>query len=194
MKLKSSPIQPLMQGVEYHPVTPLRLKDLAEFSEQHGRFRYCSCMRWRLKSSDYKQSTKETRIAGLESLVGCGVPIGILAYSDNVPIGWCSVAPRETFEAVERYQKLRPIDDESVWSVTCFFVDSQFRHQGISSGLLVAAVDYCRTQGAGIIEGYPVAKGSKLYSYMGTPEIFLQAGFSNVTPAGRERQIMRQTL
>ena len=38
----------------FHPVTPERLRDLARFSEQHGKFRYRSCMRWRLTSTEYK--------------------------------------------------------------------------------------------------------------------------------------------
>jgi hypothetical protein len=28
--------------LEFHPVTAERLPDLARFSEQHGKFRYCS--------------------------------------------------------------------------------------------------------------------------------------------------------
>src|SRR5690625_7099513 len=35
--------------------------DLARFSEQHGKFGYCSCMRWRLTSTEYKRSTKNDR-------------------------------------------------------------------------------------------------------------------------------------
>jgi hypothetical protein len=42
---------------EYHPVTPERLTDLARFSEAHGKFRYCSCMCWRLTSADGRNTT-----------------------------------------------------------------------------------------------------------------------------------------
>jgi len=55
--------------LEFHPVTAERLADLARFSEQHGKFRYCSCMRWRMTSTDYHQSTKESRVAALDALV-----------------------------------------------------------------------------------------------------------------------------
>ncbi len=96
----------------YHPVTPERLPDLRRFSEQHGKFRYCSCMRWRLTSGDYQRSTKDSRIATLDNLVARDTPVGVLAYLDGEPIGWCSIAPRETYAALERYRALPRLDNQ----------------------------------------------------------------------------------
>jgi len=180
--------------MEYHPVTPERLPDLARFSERHGKFRYCSCMRWRLRSADFQRSTKEDRIAALDDLVRQGAPVGVLAYQDAEPVGWCSIAPRESYAALEHYAALPRLDDAPVWSVVCFFVDSHVRRQGVTLGLLKAAVEYARSQGAQIIEGYPVEPGSRLYTYMGSPETFRQAGFQDVTPAGQARLIMRYSV
>ncbi len=59
--------------------------------------------------------------------------------------------------------------------------------------LLKAAVDYARHQNAPIVEGYPVAPDATSYTYMGTPETFLRAGFVDVTPAGQNRLVMRYT-
>ncbi len=177
--------------MEFHPVTPERLADLARFSEQHGKFRYCSCMRWRMGSTDYKRSTKETRVAALAGLVRGGMPVGVLAYLDGEPVGWCSVAPRETYAALERYRALARVDDAPVWSVVCFFMDSRYRRQGVTLGLLRAAVEYAVSQGARVIEGYPVVTGSKLYTYMGSTATFRKAGFSDVTPAGKVRPVMQ---
>jgi GNAT superfamily N-acetyltransferase len=56
------------------------------------------------------------------------------------------------------------IDDAPVWSVVCFFVDRRFRRQQVTLGLLAAALDYARSEGAKIIEGYPVEPGSGLYT------------------------------
>ncbi len=180
--------------IEFHPVTRERLADLQRFSEQHGKFRYCSCMRWRLTSGEFKSSTKEGRVAQLEDLVRQGLPVGVLAYLGEQPVGWCSVAPRETYRGLERYRALAPIDDLAVWSVVCFFVDRPVRNQGLTVGLLRAAVDYARSQGAAIVEGYPVEPGSGLYTYMGSPETFRRAGFTDVTPAGYHRRIMRHAV
>ena len=177
--------------IEFHPVTPESLPDLAQFSEQHGKFRYCSCMRWRMTSTEFQRSTKADRVAALEALVCQGTPTGVLAYADGQAIGWCSIAPRESYQALERYRALPRIDAAPVWSVVCFFVDARFRRQGVTLGLLRAAVEYARPQGATIIEGYPVEPGTGLYTYMGSPETFRQAGFQDVTPRGQPRMVMR---
>ncbi len=168
-------------------MTPERLGDLARFSERHGRFRYCSCMRWRMQSTEYQRSSKEERAARLEELVREGTPIGVLAYIDGEPVGWCSVAPRDTYAALERYRGLPRLDEQPVWSVACFFVDRGARRRGLTLGLLRAAVEYARSRGARIVEGYPVEPGAGLYAYMGSPSTFLAAGFreAGVGPAGR---------
>lgn len=180
--------------LEYHPVTRERLPDLQRFSERHGKFRYCSCMRWRMTSADYSRSTTEDRVAALDARVEADIPVGMLAYRDGEPVGWVSVAPRATLGALERYKALARIDAAPVWAVTCFFLDRSMRRQGVTLGLLRAAVAYASSQGATIIEGYPVEPGARLYTYMGGPAIFLQAGFVDVTPSGRERRVMRYTV
>jgi GNAT superfamily N-acetyltransferase len=176
---------------DFHPVTPERLVDLERYSLAHGRFRYCSCMRWRLASADYKRSTKEGRIAALDALVQHETPVGVLAYQDGEPVGWVSVAPRETYAALERYKALPRVDDSPAWSVVCFFVDSHERGQGLTLDLLRAAVAYAVSQGAQIVEGYPVEPDARLYTYMGSVATFRAAGFQEVAQGAEGRPIMR---
>ena len=177
--------------LEYHPVTPERLPDLDLFSREHGKFRYCSCMRWRLRSTEYQRSTREQRVAGLIERVNQNIPIGVLGYVGDRPVAWCSIAPRETYAALERYQALGRIDEAPAWAVACFFIDRSVRRQGVTLGLLKAAVAYAVSQGAQIIEGYPVEPDAKLYTYMGATATFEKAGFQDVTPAGQARRVMR---
>lgn len=179
---------------QFHPVTLERLPDLDRFSREHGKFRYCSCMRWRMTSTEYRRSTKPERVAALEGLVGQGTPVGILAYAEGEPIAWCSIASRETYAALERSRALPRIDDAPVWSVVCFFIDRRFRRQGLALGLLSAAVEVARSQGAEIVEGYPVQPGSRSYTYMGSPATFRRAGFRDATPPGQTRLVMRYDL
>ncbi|MGH9935849.1 MAG: GNAT family N-acetyltransferase [Blastocatellia bacterium] len=177
--------------LQFYPVTRERLSDLTQFSEQHGKFRYCSCMRWRMKSAEFQHSTKEDRVEALEKLIRQDTPVGILAYADGKPVGWCSIAPRETYGALERYRALPRIDDTPVWSVVCFFVARQVRRQRVTLGLLKAAVEYAQSQGAKVIEGYPVEPGPRSYTYMGSPSTFRKAGFRDVSPEGQARLVMR---
>ncbi len=179
---------------EFLPVTAGRSADLERFSQRHGTFRYCSCMRWRLTSAEFRASTKESRAEGLAALVRAGAPVGVLAHDDGEPVGWCSIAPRTGYPALERSRVLARVDDAVVWSVVCFFVDSAVRRRGLSLGLLRAAVGYAAEAGAGIVEGYPVEPGPRSYTWMGSPATFLAAGFRDVTPPGRRRTVMRCTV
>jgi len=178
-------------ALAFHPVTRERLPDLERFSREHGKFRWCSCMRWRMTSTQFKESTGQQRAAALVGLVQGGTPVGVLAFAQDRPVGWCSVAPRETYEGLARYKALPRLDDAPVWSVVCFFIDRRFRRQGVMLGLLSAGVDYAVSCGASIVEGYPVAPHSGLYTFMGSPATFLRAGFVDVTPGGWERRVMR---
>lgn len=177
--------------IQYRAVTSETLADLAAFSGCHGKFQYCSCMRWRMRSTEYQKSTKQTRAEKLIKLVSAGTPVGILAYAGDEPIGWCSIAPRESYEALERYKALPRIDHANVWSVVCFFIDRHFRRRHVTRGLLKAGLDYACSQGAKIVEGYPVEPGTRLYTYMGSPATFRKAGFQDVTPKGQQRKIVR---
>ena len=176
---------------EYHPVTPARLDDLKRFSRKYGKFGYCACMRWRLRSADFQRSTKEERIARLEHLVRENVPVGILGYDGHEPIGWCSVAPRDTYHALQSSRVLPALDTVSVWSVVCFYVDPQYRGQQLSVGLLKAAVQYALSEGAEAVEAYPVPPASTSYRFMGVPKLFMEVGFVDVTPRGQKRMVVR---
>jgi GNAT superfamily N-acetyltransferase len=147
-----------------------------------------------MRSTDFSRSTKEDRVAAIERLVLDGKPTGVLAYLDGEPVGWCSVAPRESYQGLERYRALARIDDRPVWAVACFFVDRRFRRRGLTLALLRAAVAYAHSEGAKIVEGYPVIPGRGLYTYMGSPSTFRSGGFRDVTPPGATRSIMRHFL
>jgi GNAT superfamily N-acetyltransferase len=120
----------------------------------------------------------------MHARVKSGTPVGLLAYREGQPVGWCSIAPRETYERLENSKMLKRIDDEQVWSVVCFFVKRSERGQGLPVRLLRAAVAYAVSHGARVVEGYPVEPG-KSYRFMGSPLVFKQAGFLRPGRNGR---------
>ena len=161
---------------------------------------YCWCMRWRLSSSEFGRLKSAGRKAALERLVLADTPVGILGYLNGEPAGWCSVARRETYALLERSRTIKRIDDLICWSVVCFFVAPKLRRQDFTMELLRAAIDYARSQGAQVVEGYPVepcrdADGSLqpvTYRFMGYVSTFRKAGFREVVPSGQgRRRIMR---
>lgn len=186
--------KPSAADLRFSPVTPECLSDLKRFSTEHGKFGYCSCMRWRMTSSQFRNSTREKRIEALNAMASSGEAVGVLAYDEDRPIGWCSIAPRSSYAALERYRALTPIDDEPVWSVVCLFIDSQYRKQGLTLSLLQAAIKYAASKGATIVEGYPVEPTAPSYTYMGSPNTFLRGSFTDVTPPGQKRRVMRHYI
>lgn len=185
--------QPAAPTLEFQPLTPPRWPDLVALFEHHGNPGYCWCMTWRLPSKEYQHLDSAGRRTALKSLVEAGTPIGILAYENGEPIGWCSIAPRETYQRLEKSKILKRLDDKPTWSVVCFFVKRDRRGQGVALQLLTAAVNYARSCGATIIEGYPV-EPDQSYRFMGAPSIFERAGFEVAATAANGRRIMRYVV
>lgn len=155
-------------------------------------------MWWRLSRSEFNKQKGEGNKRALKKIVNSGEIPGILAHSDSEPIGWCAVAPREVFPALERSRVLKRVDDKKVWSVVCFFVAKPFRHKGVTAELLEAAVQYASDQRGRIVEGYPVEpKGRKTadaFAYTGLASAFRKAGFIEVARRSETRPIMRHMI
>src|SRR6185369_1198949 len=107
---------------EYHSLTPDRWSDLEELFGARGACGGCWCMLWRLKRSEFERQKGQANKECMRSLIDSGEVPGLLAYAGEEPVGWCAIAPRECYPALERSRVLRRIDDRPVWSVTCLFV------------------------------------------------------------------------
>lgn len=179
----------------FHPLTPERWQDLETLFGLRGACGGCWCMYWRLKRSEFEQLSGEGNRAMMKAIVESREIPGILAYAGEQPVGWCSVAPRQNFSALERSRILKPVDDQPVWSVVCFFTAKPYRRQGVTVRLLQASIDYACQGGAKIVEGYPVdskGKGSPdVFVYTGLLSAFLKVGFVEVLRRSETRPIMR---
>jgi GNAT superfamily N-acetyltransferase len=156
-------------------------------------------MRWRLSSSEFRRLKSADRQRALEGRVRAGMPIGILGYLGEEPVGWCSIAPRETYALLERSKTIKRVDNKTTWAVVCFFVAPQMRGRHVTVQLLRAAVEYARSHGAQVIEGFPVeprvdTDGSlppATYRHMGYVSTFRKAGFREVVSPDKGQRIMR---
>ncbi len=154
-------------------------------------------MAWRLKRSvwELQKGTKNKR--ALKKLVDARTKPGLLAYDGRTPVGWCAVAPREEFPALQTSRVLKPIDDEPVWSVVCFFIARTHRQKRLSVQLLHAAIDHVGKSGGKIVEGYPVdpkVRYPDTFAWTGLASAFVHAGFREVARRSVTRPIMRYRI
>jgi GNAT superfamily N-acetyltransferase len=182
----------------FHPLTPERWSGFEKLFGPRGACGGCWCMYWRLSRTQYDEQHGELNRRNIKALVDSGNIPGILAYSGDEPVGWCSIAPHEEFPTLGRSRILKPVDDQPVWSVVCFFVTRGQRRKGLTVQLLKAAVEYAASKGARIIEGYPVepkdGKAPDVFVYTGLLSAFKHAGFTEVLRRSATRPIMRYYL
>ena len=152
-------------------------------------------MFWKLRRSEFEQQKGEANRREQNAIVDSGKIPGILAYSNGEPVGWCAVEPRVNYSLLERSRILKPLDDQPVWSMTCFYVAKAYRHKGLTVELLHAAVEHVARQGGKIVEGYPTEPraGSlpDAFVYTGLASAFREAGFVEVTRRSETRPIFR---
>lgn len=154
-------------------------------------------MYWKLRGKEYEEARGfETRQMH-KSIVDSGTATGLLAYWHGDIVGWVAVEPRSAYPKLAHSRALKPVDDEPVWSVTCFFVAKKYRRKGITVDLLKAAVEHVRGQGGKIVEGYPVETKKDMpapFVYTGTASAFQQAGFQEVSRHTPTRPIFRYVI
>jgi GNAT superfamily N-acetyltransferase len=151
-------------------------------------------MYWRLPRAEYDRNRGEGNKKALHELAARGEPLGVLAYDGEKPAGWCAVAPREAYPGLDRARTLKRLDAEPVWSVTCLFVEKQYRRQGLSVELVRAAAKMARAHGGRVVEAYPriVRKESPApFIWTGTLSTYTKAGFVECAAPTDTRRIVR---
>jgi GNAT superfamily N-acetyltransferase len=182
-------------NLEIYPLDNTRWNDFETLFGERGACGGCWCMSWRLRRSDFERQKGNENKRAMRTLVEHNERVGILAYIDNKPIGWCAVAPREVYLRLENSRVLKRIDNEPVWSTTCFFIAKRHRRRGISLELLKGAINYCEANNVKIIEGYPVLPyGDQVpdaFAWTGIPSSFEKAGFVVAERRSKSKPIMR---
>lgn len=180
-----------MDKLGFAPVTPATLADFEALFAAPGGPKHCWCMVWRRSAAEARDNDSAGRRRQMLQRIGNGTPVGLLAYSDGIPVAWVSIAPRETYRNVGGPPAR---DGEAIWSLVCFFVPRRLRRRGMMRPLIAAAVDYAKENGATVVEAYPVDPDAPSYRFMGFVPVFVEAGFAEVGRAGRRRHVMRLTL
>ena len=99
--------------------------------------------------------------------------------------------------ALDRSRFLYSVDDQPVWSLSCFFVKAGHRRHGLSGLLIGAAMGQARAAGAAALEAYPwdtADRKSSTSIYTGRASIFAPLGFREIARRAPHRPIMRVDL
>lgn len=149
---------------------------------------------------DYEALDGNSRQARLAGQIETGPAPGVLAYVDDEAVGWCAVSPRAGQPRLDKGRVSRRLDDcdyDTVWVITCFYVDIAWRHRGLMRPLIKGAVVLAGEQGAQLVEAYPMLpteRTSNADIYVGQLDAFLSCGFRQVAMPLPQRAVVRRNL
>ena len=191
-----------VDGFEVEPLTPERWNDLVAVLGRSG-IGGCWCMYWvfanqREWGEGAKGGSKGKNRTAFQRLVEAGPPPGLLAYDQELPVGWCRVMPRERLPGLanSRYFKTN-LDIEGIWSLSCFVVRPKHRRRGLTTVLTKAAIAFARDNGGRVLEAYPWETQEEKYPsviYTGVASTFERLGFEVVQRKATHKPMMRLTL
>ena len=189
--------------LDIRPVTSDLWPSLETLFGPQGACYGCWCSYFRLAPKQRDALSRDEKKQHLKQAAAAEVPPGLIALDDGVPVGWVQVTPRahvprwNTTRTVSRPLEGGDPADPGLWAISCFFVQSSRRGQGLSHALVDAAVAHARQSGARIIEACPVeqARHSRSVGLLaGSVRVFEKAGFEPVAERKPGRPLMRKVL
>ncbi|MBB1247133.1 GNAT family N-acetyltransferase [Streptomyces durbertensis] len=162
----------------------------------------CWCLSYRIPSKLNNELRGPARGEYVAELCRAERAPGVLAYEEDVPVGWAAVAPRSE-TSFARSRTIPHVDDLPVWSLWCVRVRPGHRGKGVTHALIAGAVDFARAHGAPVVEAYPIDSGGdridQTMAYAGIRRNFERAGFTHAADTtsvltGHARVLMRLDL
>jgi len=118
---------------------------------------------------------------------------------DGVAQGWCQFGNPEELPRIKHrreYEKDAPPRPD--WRITCFYVDTKHRGQGIARVGLEGALDQIARAGGGLVEAIPeVTTGRQApgrFLFSATVELFEQYGFTRRRQVGKHAWIVSRVI
>ena len=200
--MKKPPALPDIDIADEMTFEPLTMATWSKFEALFGAKGACGncwCMFYRLEKAAFTEGKQDDgNKNAMKELALAGAPTGVLGIYDGQAIAWCAFAPRTDFPKMARSRVHKPIDDEPVWSITCFFIDKAFRRMGISVAMLKGVIRYARKQKIKIIEAYPTIPTTETlpdsFAWIGLYKSFERAGFKIVDRTSKNRPMVRYYL
>jgi GNAT superfamily N-acetyltransferase len=199
-----------MTAFQVRPLDSDSWPDFARLVERHnGIWGGCWCLSFheegvgRGRTVEENRSIKHARVREDRAHAA-------LVYAGDGPedcVGWCQFGPTEELPRIKHKRAYREGLDAGAlpdWRITCFFVDRQYRRQGVAAAALdgalaeIARLGGGRGGGGGIVESYPEdVEGRKISSsflHNGTVALFESRGFERVRRIGKDHWVVRRAV
>jgi GNAT superfamily N-acetyltransferase len=155
----------------------------------------CWCMSFHgdsAETSGHHREAKERRVRNGEAHAA-------LVFHGEECVGWCQFGspeelPRIKFGKAYREGATRPPN----WRITCFFVDSRYRHKGVAAAALGGALQEIARLGGGTVESMPEdvegRKVSNSFLYNATVAMFERQGFTRARQLGKNNWLVTKRV
>jgi GNAT superfamily N-acetyltransferase len=192
------------ESAERYPIRPLSVQTweaYAALAEKHnGVWGGCFCTWFHPRRKD--EGIADVVEAGRpykELLVREGRAHAALVFDGEAAVAWCQYGtPEELPNIYHRREYLAGLEQPPDYRLTCFFVDRDYRRQGLALVALQGALELIAQQGGGVVEGYPQdtpgKKTSASFLYSATRTVFERAGFEYERKKGTKNCVMRTTV
>jgi ribosomal protein S18 acetylase RimI-like enzyme len=169
----------------------------AELVERNnGIFGGCWCVGFhpegRLRGLD-RRAVKQERVR-------CGQAHAALVLDDHgIAQGWCQWGSPEELPNI-KHQRVYFKEPQAVpdWRITCFYVDTKHRGQGVARAALEGAIEQIARAGGGLVEAIPeVTAGREAHGrflYSATVELFEDCGFARQRQVGKHAWIVTRNI
>lgn len=188
-----------MQGLCVKPLDTSTWPDFARLAErQNGLWGGCWCMAFHAETAGRNRTAEQNR-AEKQALVLAGQAHAALVYDGADCVGWCQFGPTDELPRIKhRREYLKDAVTLPDWRITCFFIESEYRHKGVASVALEGALHEISRLGGGTVESYPEETDGRTLSepflYNGTLSMFESAGFERLRRLGRSRWVVTKVV
>ncbi len=171
----------------------------AALAERHnGVWGGCWCLAFHPKEPDMGESPEGNR-AVKQRLVEEGRAHAAVVFDEDRAVGWCQFGPPGELPRIyHRKEYEAGMVEVADYRITCFFVDRDYRRQGVSEVALDGALGLIAAVGGGRVEAFPQdtrgEKTSASFLYNGTRGLFERAGFAYERPKGKNHCVMTKQV
>lgn len=186
-------------------IKPLSIKTWDDFArlveKNNGVWGGCWCLGFHgWEESGGKDRTYASNKATKLRRVKEGRTHSALVYDGKNAVGWCQFGPTDQLPNIKlKKAYAEKLEEPPDWRITCFFIDKEYRGQGVAAAALEGALAEIARLGGGTVESYPqeVKKGEKVagaFLYNATTALFERMGFRKDRKLGKNHWVVTKVV